>query len=193
MIRATAATALLSATIVALALPSPCALSAQQQTRTGGEQAPTIILHGRILDAATGRALAGAELVAITASDTLRARSDAKSEWQLAVDAAQPYTIRARMLGYAPRARSSIIAGGAGKAAGTSLDVRLTPVPVSIDAVVTTAARGEQRLADAVVTTEIISHSDIERSGSSDVAGALLEHTGIQVAHAIFRSSPSSI
>ncbi|HEY9429348.1 MAG TPA: TonB-dependent receptor [Gemmatimonadaceae bacterium] len=181
MIRQTDAAALLSATIVALALPFPSSVRAQQQTRAGKEQASTTVLHGRILDAATGRGLAGAELVVIAPSDTLRARSDAKGEWQLAVDASQPYTVRARMLGYAPRTQPNVTAGIAGNAASVSLDIRLTPVPVSLDAVVTTAARREQRLAEAVVTTEVISHSDIERSGASDVAGAILDHTGIQI------------
>ena len=43
------------------------------------------------------------------------------------------------------------------------------------------AARREQRLADAVVTTEIISRTEIEKSGASDIASALVEHTGIQI------------
>ncbi len=175
-----ATSALLSATLVALCLPSPYGLHAQKQARANEQQSATI-LHGRVVDAATGRGLEGAELTAIARGDTLHARTGANGRWQLAVESAGPYVVRARMLGYAPREQADIAARGASDATAASLDFRLAPVPVSLDAVVVSAARREQRLADAVVTTEIISRSDIERSGSSDVAGALLQHTGIQI------------
>ncbi|HEU6450984.1 MAG TPA: TonB-dependent receptor [Gemmatimonadaceae bacterium] len=183
-----ASKALLSAVLVALASPPlPTSLRAQNpQPAPGSQRATTASLHGRVIDAATGRTLQGAELTAITGSDTLHARTDANGAWQLAVTAAEPVAIRARMLGYAPReltvpGNDGAVATSASLADGSSLVLRLTPVPVSLDAVVVSAARREQRLGDAVVTTEIISHSDIERSGASDVASALLEHTGIQI------------
>ncbi len=181
-------TALLSATLVALAsTPFPTPLHAQDpQPAPSSQRATTAPLQGRVVDAATGRALGGAELTAITSADTLHARTDPNGAWQLPVAPAEAVTIRARMLGYAPRELT--VSGGAegvesssSLADGRSLVLRLTPVPVSLDAVVVSAARREQRLADAVVTTEIISQSDIERSGASDGASALFEHTGIQI------------
>jgi outer membrane receptor for ferrienterochelin and colicins len=183
-----ASPALLSATLVALAsAPFPAPLHAQErQPAPSSLRAASVTLHGRIVDAATGRALDGAQLTVITNADTLHARTDANGAWQLEIASAEAVTLRARMLGYAPR---ELTVPGTGDAATDprspaverSLVFRLTPVPVSLDAVVVSAARREQRLADAVVTTEIISHSDIERSGASDVASALLEHTGIQI------------
>ena len=187
----TAATALIAAALVGL--PCPSTVRAQDQARPGDQRAAAMDLHGRVLDAATGRGLEGAELTAIAHGDTLHARAGAGGAWQLAIDPSEPFTLRARMLGYAPREQSrrgaenepsaerALNAGDSMSASDTSLDFRLTPVPLSLDAVVTTAARREQRLADAVVTTEIISRSDIEQSGASDLASALIEHTGIQI------------
>ena len=185
MSAATTATALLSAALIAISSPS----RAQDQARSASQQPPAANLHGRVLDATTGRGLEGAELTIIAHGDTLHARTGATGEWQLAIDASGPYTVRARMLGYAPRElspRGPSATGAAPDMVGSnsgdaSLDFRLTPVPLSLDAVVVSAARREQRLADAVVTTEIISRSDIEQSGASDLASALIEHTGIQI------------
>ncbi len=183
----TATAALLSATLVALtSIPAPTALLAQDPQSNSSGQRAAETLHGRVVDAATGRALEGAELTAIANDDTLHARTDAAGAWHISTSGTERLTLRARMLGYAPR---ELTVPGAPDTNATSLPAtgisslvfRLTPVPVSLDAVVVSAARREQRLADAVVTTEIISHSDIERSGASDVAGAILDHTGIQI------------
>ena len=53
--------------------------------------------------------------------------------------------------------------------------------PVMLDAIVVTAARREQRLKDAVVTIELVTRRELEQSGSSDVAGALVGRTGVQL------------
>jgi outer membrane receptor for ferrienterochelin and colicins len=50
-----------------------------------------------------------------------------------------------------------------------------------LDAVVVTATRRLQKLADVPVPTELITREQIERSGASDVAQVLLEQTGIEI------------
>lgn len=85
------------------------------------------------------------------------------------------YALVVRAVGYAPRELSI------GAITSDTLVVKLTAVPLSLDQVVITAARRPQRLADAVVTTEVVNRSDIERTGASDLASVLTEQTGIQL------------
>ncbi|HEY0970354.1 MAG TPA: TonB-dependent receptor, partial [Gemmatimonadales bacterium] len=66
-------------------------------------------------------------------------------------------------------------------AGADTLSVRLTAAPLALDRVVVTAARREQRLADAIVTTEVVGRREIERSGATDLAAVLTEQTGIQL------------
>lgn len=84
------------------------------------------------------------------------------------------HALMVRAVGYAPRELSI------GSATNDTLVVALNAVPLSLDQVVITAARRPQRLADAVVTTEVVNRADIERTGSSDLASVLTEQTGIQ-------------
>src|SRR5690606_31627318 len=82
-------------------------------------------------------------------------------------------TIGVRALGFLP---TSVDLGG-----GDTVRVRLTAAPLALDRVVVTAARREQRLADAVVTTEVVGRREIEQSGATDLASVLTEQTGIQL------------
>ncbi len=91
---------------------------------------------------------------------------------------------------------------GAGVAAGTSRVTAQTPTQAStpvpaqqdtislprdsmpratrvLEELVVTAARREQRLADATVTTELIDRAAIETSGAADLASVLTEQAGI--------------
>jgi outer membrane receptor for ferrienterochelin and colicins len=79
-----------------------------------------------------------------------------------------------RALGYRP----------ARVARGTTA-VALSPLALALDRIVVTAAKREQKLADAVVTTEVISAGDIARTGASDLASALVASTGIELAGGI--------
>jgi outer membrane receptor for ferrienterochelin and colicins len=135
-------------------------------------------LCGRVLDAATSSALENAEvLVTASGGDTLRARTGTRGEWQVSGAEGDAYTIRVRRPGYAAAA----ITARAPEQGRCLAPVRLTPLPFLLDATVISAARREQRLKDAVAATELISRREIERSGASDVATVLAEHTGIQL------------
>jgi outer membrane receptor for ferrienterochelin and colicins len=57
-----------------------------------------------------------------------------------------------------------------------------------VNAVVVTASRRPQKLSDAVVTTELISHDEIVRSGAQDLNGILTRHLGVQPEVAVFAS-----
>jgi outer membrane receptor for ferrienterochelin and colicins len=59
------------------------------------------------------------------------------------------------------------------------VELALTPVPVALDAVVVTASRRPERAKDAPVPTRVISRSDLERTGASDVGSVLAEQVGV--------------
>lgn len=126
----------------------------------------------RVVNAASGVPVAGAE-VGIAGARTVR--TDASGVARLrAVRTTDTLSVRA--LGFV--ARHAALAGG-GRPDTTI--VRLTPVALSLDQVVVTAARREQRLADAVVTTEVVGREAIEATGATDLAAVLVEQTGIQL------------
>lgn len=58
--------------------------------------------------------------------------------------------------------------------------VSLTPLAIALEQVVITAAKREQKLADAVVTTEVLTSDAIARTGATDLASALVAATGIE-------------
>lgn len=64
---------------------------------------------------------------------------------------------------------------------GDATNVALTPLALALDQVVITAARREQRLADVVTTTEVVSAAAIARTGASDLGSALSATTGVEL------------
>lgn len=130
----------------------------------------------RVADAADDAPVAGAEL-RLGAAGAASARTGSRGTARVSVAPAGA-TLTVRAVGYAPRT----VAIPAGAAPADTVGVRLTAVPLSLDQVVITAARRPQRLADAVVTTEVVGRREMENSGSSDLAAVLTEQTGVQLA-----------
>ena len=128
--------------------------------------------RGRVIDAATGRPVADAEVL-IAGDSTFVTRSDPAGIWRLRGAAVSAATIRVRRTGY--RFRTLVAAAGA------DVVVALAPLPIALDQIVVTAARREQRLGDAVIATEVVSRADIDRTGASDVGAALTQQTGVQL------------
>jgi len=158
--------------------------------------------RGRVVDAATGAPVSNAELRFSRAdgaaggggADTAATRADAQGRWQVALPAGR-YRARVRALGRVPREVGIEIALGrardgaeAGARPGERSGVRspehtiaLDAAALALDAVVVTAARREQRLADVVVATEVVTRADIARTGAADLASVLVEQTGVQL------------
>lgn len=165
-------------------------LGAQVPAAAPAAQPPAAV-RGHVIDAATGAPLAGAELWlvgplvgplpatpnagAAAPGDTAVVRADARGAWRAAV-APGRYRVRARALGYLPRERTVDLGPGA-----ADLVLALDAAALALDQVVVSAARREQRLADAVATTEVVTRAEIARTGASDLASVLLEQTGIQL------------
>lgn len=154
--------AIIVATLVALAFASRA-------------NAQSVRVEGRVVDASSGLGVESAEVTAI-GRDTLHARTDARGAWHVQPVAPGVYELRVRRIGYVSLGtRMSLDASRRG------LVLTLHAAPLALDNVVITAARREQRLADVVTTTEVISRRDIERTGASDLASVLVEQTGIQL------------
>ena len=155
-------TGLARGTLIAAALASLALHAASAQSTE---------LRGRVIDAATGRALGGAE-VRVEGDSAAITRSDAAGAWRLHAAVAAGATLRVRHAGYRFRLLP---------AAGDETIVALTPLPLALDQIVITAARRAQRLGDAVVATEVVARGDIDRTGASDVGTALTQQTGVQL------------
>jgi outer membrane receptor for ferrienterochelin and colicins len=151
-------------------------LASALPSRSVGGQPASDLISGRVLDAATGRALAGAE-VRLVGRDSTHTRTGTNGEWTLRTPAPGSYVMRVRLLGYLPADKKVEVERGATVVAA----VRLEAAPLALDQIVVTAARREQALADAVTTTEIVSRADIDRSGATDLASVLTEQTGVEL------------
>lgn len=138
-------------------------------------------LAGVVAAAGSGVGLVGAEVRVsrVAGTDTLFARTDAMGRWRVALTQPGRYFVRVRRVGYVT-ATSAVDVREAGER-GTSLVMRLDEAPLALDQIVVTAARREQRLADVVTTTEVLTRADIERTGASDLASVLTEQTGVQL------------
>jgi outer membrane receptor for ferrienterochelin and colicins len=138
-------------------------------------QHATVTWSGRISDSGTLRSI---ERVSIRAfgPDTIMTQTNANGRFELRLRPDTDYTVELRSVGFAPRRERVAVTTGTNDIVH---ELRLDRVAFSLDQVVVTAARREQRLADAVPSIEVIGRADIERSGSSDLASVLTEQSGI--------------
>ncbi len=150
------------------AMSSP-AVAAAATTGNGG-------IAGRVIDASSRHAIAGVE-VSISGPDSLLLRTDISGYWRADNIRSGRYLVRTRIMGYAATTHTFEI----GESQFIERTITLDATPLSLEQMVVTAARREQRLKDAVATVELIGRSDIERTGATDVAAVLLDQTGIQL------------
>ncbi|HEU0054016.1 MAG TPA: TonB-dependent receptor, partial [Longimicrobium sp.] len=127
-------------------------------------------LAGVVVEAGTGRPVAGAR-VSVAGAAALRAGDDGR--WSATALAPGAYRVRVEAVGYAPREVEARVPGPA-------VRVALETAPLALGAVVATASRRPQALADAPVATELISRAEIERSGAPDLAALLRGRAGTE-------------
>lgn len=130
----------------------------------GPDSAAARATVGRVIDAATREPLAGA----ILSFGGAEYRTDERGGFRISGAG----TLEVRRLGYVPRRV---------RATGRPLVVEMTGVARALESVIVTASRRDQKLMDAVVSTEVISRREIQQSGASDVAAVLAGQTGIQL------------
>ncbi len=133
-------------------------------------------VSGVVRSSADARPIAGAE-VRLEGPDTSVVRTDGDGAWTLSVTAVGRYQLRVRAMGYQAAAMPLDLPSAAAQPVATPL----VPAALSLDQLVVTAARRAQRLGDAVTTVEVVSREDLERTGASDLASVLTEHTGIEL------------
>ena len=167
--------AIVAALVLLLAAP-PAA--AQMIDSTRAASGPNIVASGRITDATTGAPITGAIVRAVDEPRTVarEAHTGPDGGWRLGALPAGTWTLHVQAIGYSPRMVTLVLSD-----ASSRVEIGLTPAVTRLDQIVVTAARREQRLADVVVTTEVLGRADIEQSGAADLAAVLIEQTGIQL------------
>ncbi|MEW5926049.1 MAG: TonB-dependent receptor [Gemmatimonadota bacterium] len=152
--------------LLALGLGGAGALRAQ----SAGE------LRGRVVEAGSGAPVAGAS-VRTDGPAAGSATTDADGRWSVGPLPPGEHRVHVGHLGFA--GRTVVVA--VPRPDGAELTVALTPEALPLDAVVVTASRRMQRLADAPVATELITRREIEQAGVSDLSSVLVQRLGIQL------------
>ena len=168
---------------VLLAVVGLCALlphpAAPQATGAGGGQgegrASGGVLGGLVVDADSGAPVEGARVEWSGPSSGHTTTGD-DGRWASDPLPPGPYTLRVGRLGFASAERTGVQPA---EAPGVRFALERQALP--LDALVITASRRTQRLADAPVQTELISRQELEMSGSADLSEVLVERTGIQL------------
>lgn len=168
------------ASIAAAGLTAPVATAARST------QAPIAVLAGRVVEAGSGQAVVGAVVQISGPVDGSTVTGD-DGGWRLDGLPEGRYDLRISHIAFAAY-ETTVDAKVADEptrdgrfSAGDEFQIALTPRPVSLDAVVVTAGRRRQRLADVPVATEVVSTREIRETGASDVAAVLVERTGVQL------------
>jgi len=104
--------------------------------------------------------------------------TNTRGAWRIGDVTPGRWSVTIRRLGYTPRIITVEVAAGN----ETALPVLLEPMALPVEELVVTASRRPERLADAVVTTELIDRRTIEATAAPDMAAVLTEQTGIQLA-----------
>ncbi len=149
----------------------PLAIAALLNASVGAaQQAGTV--EGRVTDAHTGEPLSGVLIEATGAEGPVI--SDRQGRWRLQLTPGS-HRLTASFIGYAEESRE-IDVGRGGR-----VEIAMTRRALPLDAVVVTASRRVQRLADAPIATELISRAEIIATGGSDVAQVLSERLGVHL------------
>ena len=177
--------AVLAALLALPLLPAPAGGSQGGAGRESGSppaarQARALV--GRVFDAATGEPVAGARVRAEPADGAVAGRpvegvTASDGAWRLDAVPGGRIVLRVEHVAYAPLERGL----DAARYDGAPLELRLTPRPVMLSALVVTAGRRLQRLADVPVATELVSSREIRETGATDLASVLTERTGIEI------------
>lgn len=138
--------------------------------------AQTAALSGRVVDASTGKGIADATILVEGGGSSRSVVADREGRWRAAGLQPGAYRVSVTRIGYTSGAASASLSGAA-----QPVTIALTPAALPLEALVVTASRRLQRLADAPVTTELISRRDIEIARVPDLSTLLTQRLGIQL------------
>src|SRR5690606_8423445 len=134
-------------------------------------------ISGRVVDASTGEPLAGSTVRIDGPAGERVVTSGPRGDWRASGLTPGSYRASAQRIGFAGASVTFAVPG----ATDQPIVIRLTPSALPLDALVVTASRRLQRLADAPVTTELITRRDIEIARVSDLATLLTQRLGIEL------------
>src|SRR3954469_13043709 len=141
-----------------LAVPLLAGLLLLSFTTSALAQSPGGSIRGRVTDSTGAAPLAGAEVYIVTGATTTRGgRTSATGQYTIAAVPAGTVTVRARLVGYAPRSRSVTVADGQ----VTTADFALTQQLTQLDQVVVTGTGGSTQRRAVGNVIETISATDV--------------------------------
>ena len=141
--------------------------------RVGSTALPNGSVRGRVTDARTGQAIAGAS-VSLQGSAG-HATSDDNGRYRIVDVAPGTYTLAVSRIGYARVSQAVTV--GAGEEA--TVDVALRATPTLLDQVVVTATKTESRIQDVPAAVEVVDSAALRASGAKTVLEALRSVTGV--------------
>lgn len=142
-------------------------------------QTTGVRLMGSVIAEGSGKPISEASIRISGEGDSMSdvtVLSGVDGRWSAILPSDGTYDVHVHSLGYAPRTETIEVSGRRLMA-----PIPLTPKPLSLDAVVVTAGRHRQKLADVPVATEVVSREQIEQSGGADLSTALLTRSGIEL------------
>jgi len=133
------------------------------------------VAYGRVIDARSKEPIRGAQVSLMNTMRSVTTGPD--GVWRLSLpESGEPRRLRVERLGYAA-AEYSFEA----RAQAAPVVITLEPAALAMDAVVVSAARRMQRLADAVVTVELVSRAELAEAGAVDLATVFAERAGLEL------------
>lgn len=141
-------------------------LSAHAATGSAQQNISVTVTSG-----AESRPVSGATITVSGSSSS--GRTDRSGLWSASVSSGE-YRVQVRAIGFQPRDTVVQV-----HESPVVLGVSLTRAMLPLDEIIVTAARREQRLADAIVETEVITSEELRR-GPPDLAALLTERVGVQ-------------
>ncbi len=132
-------------------------------------------MAGQVIDAGTGEAVAEAAVHIVGSSDSATVITSRDGRWRVTSLRPGDYRVRVQRIGYAERQVDAVLPRSG------PLVVAVTPSALPLDALVVTASRRLQRLADTPVTTELITRRDIEAARIPDLSTLLTQRLGVQL------------
>lgn len=161
---------------LAAAATAALPLSAQTSAQTGR-------VVGHVLDAESGRGIAGAQVA--VAGTALETRSGLDGRFVLTGVPAGTHTVEVRQIGYSQKTVTNVEVRASGP---TTLDVSLSPAVFAVEAIEVTAeveqgsvSAALQRQRTSVNIVNAISQEQIEKSPDSDASQAVRRVSGVTV------------
>lgn len=159
-----------TAILLALILLSPLALFGQ-----------TAAVHGRVVDQEHDEALPGANIILVQPGESLPVKgttSDFNGEYTLTDVKPGSYDLVARYIGYSEYRTPLDVGAGA----DLTVNVGLITEDVSLNTVIVTASRQQEKVLDAPASISVIQAREVEEQPTASTAAVLRNVTGVDLA-----------